>query len=495
MTGKLISITTPNPNTDISVCKKISNILRAHNKTVTTVCIDIGSAPIETVSPYIRSLFDINTRYSKQKLLSSKLNSYDYVLVTGYTATSVLNISSDLTDSQTSKFVNWLEDTQNTSYQLLKPYKQLVVQGKKDKSLAYLSNIYKSAQLFTNPNKAAKFVLDQDKCTILSDTSSNNTQPTMLGGKQSTDTLSLVNSVEVDHNNSYEPSKFDKSGSVTISLYELIKIVASGQYIEFDILQNSDTGDREIVELINAHQQICATDASEYNKNISLPLSSKVRVAENIYKISPNENLVRLLSNDNDHYPTSNSEIKIKSNPKNDIELSNIIIDTYSYNQPESNYNQRMRVIETWSMNDYQNTGEYAAFTCTVQTELSLYDIFLICSSTGSIATWKPPTPRFGYVDFSAESNVESLVQKIFDASTTYASIAETKDIDPSPWLLLGHNVQATLHLSWPTVKLLLSKSLIGYTSKKTQVITEQLYRHMSENFPIFNEYYTSEKT
>ena len=281
--------------------------------------------------------------------------------------------------------------------------------------------------------------------------------------------------------------KIDKE----INILDAIRYLSSGNKLNYRLI-NKKIVDKELSELINLNNSIRANNVDNtYIKIITTPLGKSVHVDQviNIHGISNLASTNNTLFQENLNYNQTSNELKVKFNPVNEHDLSNFLARLYGINDYENlNYSTRMRAIESWGMSLNSIIDDLRFFDLEIESIISFYEILLLASSIECKIIFKDYSPHFGYLDIGNNLEDEGLAQKIFDISTTYASIAQSKNKDIAPLLLLGHKTYASIRMDWASMLYLLGSDKIQFNTEHIEKIKSKIKSEFSIKFPVLKE-------
>lgn len=287
-------------------------------------------------------------------------------------------------------------------------------------------------------------------------------------------------------------NKTRKKSEKEIKILDILGLLASGYRLSYRLNNNKIIQDKELSELINLNNLIRANAKDDtFIKIITTPLGKPVYIDNandlNNKPISVTTSIP--LFHGNLNYNQNVHEVSVKFNPVNEHELSNFLARLYSINNYEDlNYSTRMRAIESWGMSLVNALDDLRFFDLEINSLISYYEILLLANSIDCKITYKDYSPHYGYLDVGNNLSDEGLAQKIFDISTTYASIAQSKNKDIAPLLLLGHRTYASIKMDWASMLYLIGNEIINFNTEHLVKIKDKIKSEFSLNFPVLKE-------
>lgn len=452
MGAKLVSIASNSRKVSEEVAISVIKLLKAKNKNVAILRIASNTAPDFTLSPYIASMYDVHSRYSHQKELAQKLIKNDYVIVLGYSAETIIRESIKLNNKkEMNDYTNWLQDTEKKSYKLYPADYSILLSDYSEDSLHSLATIDKRNYILQTKKSAHKIIELIEKPI-----------PTING-----------------------------PNTIKYNLLDIINAVATGEKVKYTLL-GASTDDSALNELISSNKLIAKRlrRSNDYLTGITTPLGSSVSIEGPLPDCHQHKNSVLNIINSlqPDNFIEQRKIVSIKTSPANEIELSNDIAYIYGLEDTSKlNYTERMRIIETWAMNLNKSDNLLISSWVKITTKLCFFDFLLLSQNLSSLlASWQPLSPANGYVDCTAPTSVENIVQDIFDSSTMVSASNQNQQ-NFEKYLLLGHTTVFILHMNWfDLLNIKDAKNIKG--SELLTVTINKIKDYCDEKFPIMQD-------
>lgn len=462
MAAKLISIVSNTRKMSEEAATSVAKLLKAKHKKVAVIRIASNTAPDSTVSPYIASMYDVHSRHSHQDKVAEKLIKNDYVIVLGYSAETIIRESTKLNNKkEINDYNNWLQETEQKSYKISSADYSILLSDNIEDSLHSLATIDKRYYLLETKDSAKK----------------------------------ILKLIEKPIHNINSKNKLEFQNIKKSNLLDVINTVATGKKIKYT-MSGAPTNDPALDELISSNKLIAKRlgKDNEYIIGITTPLGSLVSVECSLPDILQHKNNVLNIINSlqPDNFIEQRKKISIKTSPANEIELSNNI--AYNYGLEDTSklsYTERMRIIETWTMNLGTSDNLLNNSWVKITTKLCLFDYLLLSKYLTSIlASWQPLSPANGYIDCTAPISVENIVQDIFDTSTILSASNQNKQ-NFEKYLLLGHTTVFILTMNWFDLLSIKKRKNLKGSELLTATINE-VSNYFEEKFPIMQEFLKS---
>ena len=392
----------------------------------------------KTISPYVASMYDADKRYDLQAVITDKLAHYDYVIIEGYTAQTLINnmIGFKTNDAKKS-FCVWLDSLESVTYGIRRP----------DTAILVSDNTHSSAQQLVT-----LFPNDFELCSQqkLAETAKN---------------MRNVAASDAPHE---------------ATMLQLVELLAQGKHnVKVTSETTSKTSDAKLKDLIEKQQTLArSASITTFWQLATTPLQTKVHInaKPQPYHVKA---LEKLFSDTRQSYGTDSDDIHIAIEPKNEVQLAENIAWQYDTTATELNYQQRTSCIETWAM--HLNQAAAHTIKLSAQAKLSWADVYLLLSALPTaVASIQQPTSRYGYIDTEAcPSELSNRIEELFDTATQYSLTESTTN-----YILMGHITNVRLELYTKDIVYLLKNSVAG--SELLQKTIKEMLDQITEKLPIF---------
>lgn len=436
--GQLVSITASSRKKAEQALSELISAYEMQGTKVAKVSVALNLAPENTTSPYIRAVYDIHSRFNHLNTINDKLKNNDIVFIIGSAAETAFREASQFNSPKNfEKFVKWLNETELNSYGLPITTKDILITNTKNDHLNLFASVVNQAQIFKTSDKPKKII-------------------------------AYIN----------QPAKPE---TTKIVMYDILLLRAAGQNTNYKVITNNKFSDKKVKELVAGNELVAKKDGlASYYTAITTPLSAPVEVSANLIPKMHKTSVAKVIKAVSTEAALTSQSTTISFKPKNEIELAEKIVNNYRAETKNLTINQRLRLFETWLAGALDSNLQLANFDCTYSGYLSFYDFLYLSSKLSMKATWQQPSVYDGFIDCSAPAKIDSLVQELFDLSTTIAGSAVDSN---EKYLLLGHKAYFSLQFSWQTLFRIYTFPLKG-GSELVKEFQEFINVMLEEKFP-----------
>lgn len=440
--SKLISITTGNGIKSGDAILAVKNSLQLKGKKVHIIKSKwIGK---DSDSPFVSSIFDTNNRYEQQKSIETKLAENDFVIVDGYTtSTMAKQLNKFESESAKRSYCIWLDSLESITYNIKRADITLLITDKKIDTLNQLAKIFPNDFYLTNSKQYLE-LLDNILDIKTRTTESKNFESNLLN---------VIYSLNANRNINYN-------------------IEYSPNYIQ----------DVKLQDLLELRAQVEEKlPEADYFLSIMTPLGTATKLTGQLDSIF-SSSLERIFERLEQNYPELDESIKIIASPKTELELVSKISFKYGFEPKDITYQEKMRILETWAM--HLNQADASAISLKTSSILSLHDIISLYKHLPTVyIEIQKIDARNGFVDTSrAPANILDLIENAFDESTSTAITSQD-----SKYLLLGHKTNCKLEFKTKDIVYLLKNPELGGSECLDKLIFD-LVETVSEQYPVFYE-------